>query len=75
MKILLGTFRKNLSKMFDGRLPFGVSRSQVDSILSEDIPYTMAMHLWLFKTVSCLEVTYELQNMKIKGFRYFYCLI
>lgn len=71
MKVLLDTFRKHLSKTFVGRLPLGVSRDLVDSLLTEDIPYTMAMHLWLFKTVPCLVIAEELQYMKVKGFRYY----
>lgn len=69
MKILLDTFRTHLSKIFNGKLPIGVSREQVDSILKEEVPYTMAMHLWLFKTASCLEIAEELKSMKVKGFR------
>jgi hypothetical protein len=69
MKILLDTFRKHLSKSFNGKLPMGITRNQVAAILTEEVPYTMAMHLWLFKTASCLEIAEELQEMKIKGFK------
>ncbi len=69
MKILLDTFRKHLSKAFNGKLPMGINRDQVTSIMTQEVPYTMAMHLWLLKTASCLEIAEELQNMKIKGFR------
>ena len=43
----------------------------LDVFKSGDVPYTMAMHLWLFKSMSCLEIAKELNNLKVKGFRYF----
>ena len=73
MSLLLGIFRTTLAKQLKNgtQLPSGVTLDTYKQMMqkSEKAIYTMAMHLWLFKVLSCEAIAEELQRLQVRGFK------